>query len=91
MKLWSLMGNSQKLDGGAMFGNAPRALWGRWAAPDDENRIDLACRALLATPLNGKTVLFEAGIGAFFDPKLRAASTPATHAGRCRRSGSGHC
>ena len=71
MKLWSLMGNSQKLDGGAMFGNAPRALWGRWAAPDDENRIDLACRALLATPLNGKTVLFEAGIGAFFDPKLR--------------------
>ena len=71
MKLWSLMGNSQKLDGGAMFGNAPRALWGRWAAPDDENRIDLACRALLATPLNGRTVLFEAGIGAFFDPKLR--------------------
>ena len=71
MKLWSLMGNSQKLDGGAMFGNAPRALWGRWAAPDDENRIDLACRALLASPLNGKTVLFEAGIGAFFDPKLR--------------------
>ena len=71
MKLWSLMGNSQKLDGGAMFGNAPRALWGRWAAPDDENRIDLACRALLASPLNCKTVLFEAGIGAFFDPKLR--------------------
>src|SRR5690606_37270413 len=30
-----------------------------------------ACRALLATPLAGKTVLFEAGIGAFFEPKLR--------------------
>lgn len=71
MKLWSLIGNSQKLDGGAMFGNAPRAVWGKWSPPDEHNRIDLACRALLASPLNGKTVLFETGIGAFFDPKMR--------------------
>jgi glyoxylase-like metal-dependent hydrolase (beta-lactamase superfamily II) len=71
MKLWSILGNSQKLDGGAMFGNAPRALWERWAEVDDGNRIDLACRALLASPLDGKTVLFETGIGAFFEPKLR--------------------
>jgi glyoxylase-like metal-dependent hydrolase (beta-lactamase superfamily II) len=71
MKLWSLPGNSQKLDGGSMFGNAPRAMWSQWAPPDEHNRIDLACRALLASPLNGKTVLFETGIGAFFEPKLR--------------------
>ncbi|WP_256645237.1 MBL fold metallo-hydrolase [Thermomonas paludicola] len=71
MKLWSIPGNSQKLDGGAMFGNAPRALWERWVAVDAHNRIDLACRALLASPLNGKTVLFETGIGAFFAPALR--------------------
>lgn len=71
MKLWSVMGNSQKLDGGAMFGNAPRAMWAKWAPPDDDNRIELACRALLASPIDGKTVLFEAGIGAFFEPKLR--------------------
>jgi glyoxylase-like metal-dependent hydrolase (beta-lactamase superfamily II) len=71
MKLWSILGNSQKLDGGAMFGNAPRAMWAQWAMPDDQNRIALACRALLASPLNGKTVLFETGIGAFFEPKLR--------------------
>lgn len=71
MKLWSIRGNSQKLDGGAMFGNAPRALWEKWVSPDEHNRIDLACRALLASPLNGKTVLFETGIGAFFEPKLR--------------------
>src|SRR6476620_8723219 len=71
MKLWSILGNSQKLDGGAMFGNAPRAMWAQWATPDDQNRIALACRALLASPLNGKTVLFETGIGAFFEPKLR--------------------
>jgi glyoxylase-like metal-dependent hydrolase (beta-lactamase superfamily II) len=55
-----------------MFGNAPRAMWEKWSPPDAENRIELACRALLASPLNGKTVLFETGIGAFFEPKLRA-------------------
>jgi glyoxylase-like metal-dependent hydrolase (beta-lactamase superfamily II) len=71
MKLWSILGNSQRLDGGAMFGNVPRAMWEKWIQPDAQHRIPLACRALLASPLNGKTVLFEAGIGAFFDPKLR--------------------
>ena len=71
MKLWSILGNSQKLDGGAMFGNAPRAMWERWSPPDEANRIELSCRALLASPLAGKTVLFETGIGAFFEPKLR--------------------
>jgi glyoxylase-like metal-dependent hydrolase (beta-lactamase superfamily II) len=71
MKLWSIAGNSQKLDGGAMFGNAPRAMWERWVTVDAQNRIDLACRALLASPLNGKTVLFDSGIGTFFPPNLR--------------------
>ncbi len=71
MKLWSLLGNSQMLDGGAMFGNAPRAMWAQWLLPDEQNRVPLACRALLASPLAGKTVLFETGIGAFFEPKLR--------------------
>ncbi|HJU25750.1 MAG TPA: MBL fold metallo-hydrolase [Rhodanobacteraceae bacterium] len=71
MLLWSLQGNSQKLDGGAMFGNAPKAMWSRWIAPDEQNRIPLACRCLLAVGLDGRNVLFETGIGAFFEPKLR--------------------
>jgi glyoxylase-like metal-dependent hydrolase (beta-lactamase superfamily II) len=71
MKLWSIIGNSQKLDGGAMFGNVPRAMWEKWVAPDEAHRIPLACRALLADGLGGKRVLFETGIGAFFEPKLR--------------------
>jgi glyoxylase-like metal-dependent hydrolase (beta-lactamase superfamily II) len=71
MKLWSIIGNSQKLDGGAMFGNVPKGMWEKWIRPDDENRIPLACRALLTDGLNGKRVLFETGIGAFFEPKLR--------------------
>ncbi|HEV2538929.1 MAG TPA: MBL fold metallo-hydrolase [Frateuria sp.] len=71
MQLWSLEGNTQKLDGGAMFGNAPKAMWARWIEPDAENRIPLACRCLLVRDLDGRNVLFETGIGAFFEPKLR--------------------
>lgn len=71
MRLWSILGNSQKLDGGAMFGNVPKGMWSQWLAPDEQNRIALACRALLVEDLDGKTVLFETGIGAFFEPKLR--------------------
>jgi glyoxylase-like metal-dependent hydrolase (beta-lactamase superfamily II) len=71
MQLWSLEGNTQKLDGGAMFGNAPKAMWARWIEPDAENRIPLACRCLLVKDLDGRNVLFETGIGAFFEPKLR--------------------
>jgi glyoxylase-like metal-dependent hydrolase (beta-lactamase superfamily II) len=72
VRLWSVEGNRQRLDGGAMFGNVPRALWQQWLTPDAENRLEFACRCLLATDLDGRTVLFETGIGAFFEPKLRA-------------------
>ena len=70
MELFSILGNSQQLDGGAMFGNAPKALWSRWIAPDEENRIPLACRCLLVRD-GTRTILFETGIGAFFEPGLR--------------------
>ncbi len=69
-RAWSILGNSQRLDGGAMFGNAPRALWQKWIEPDERNRIPLACRALLVED-EGRLILFEAGIGAFFPPQLR--------------------
>ena len=71
MELHSLIGNSQRLDGGAMFGNVPKALWSRWIAPDADNRIPLACRCLLVKDLDGRNVLFETGIGTFFAPELR--------------------
>jgi glyoxylase-like metal-dependent hydrolase (beta-lactamase superfamily II) len=68
--LTSLLGNSQALDGGAMFGNAPKALWSRWLTPDDQNRVPLACRALLVED-GPRRILLETGIGAFFAPPLR--------------------
>lgn len=70
IKISSVEGNHQKLDGGAMFGNAPRAVWSKWLPPDDLGRIRLSCRAMLVeTPQH--RVLCETGIGAFFDPKLK--------------------
>lgn len=69
MKIYSLEGNRQKLDGGSMFGNAPKALWSRWYTPDDLDRITLACRSLLID-YKGEKILCETGIGAFFEPEL---------------------
>jgi glyoxylase-like metal-dependent hydrolase (beta-lactamase superfamily II) len=64
-------GNTQRLDGGSMFGNCPRPVWERWLTPDDRHRVPLACRGLLVTEEGGRRILFETGVGAFFEPKLR--------------------
>ncbi len=82
--LWSLESNRQRLDGGAMFGSVPRALWSRWIQPDEQHRIPLATRCLLieerawaaapgahAEPRPVRRILLETGIGAFFEPRLR--------------------
>lgn len=68
--LVALEGNRQRLDGGAMYGNVPRALWSTWSPPDEQGRIDLACRAMLVED-SGRRLLFDTGIGAFLAPRLR--------------------
>lgn len=57
------------LDGGAMFGIVPRALWQRHIAPDDENRIPLAMRCLLLRG-HGRTILIDNGLGDKYDAKF---------------------
>mgnify|MGYP003683225607 CR=1 FL=1 len=81
VKITSIHGNKQKLDGGSMFGNAPRALWERWTPVDDQGRIPLACRCLLIETDQYK-ILCETGIGAFFEPKKAerfGVETPERH------------
>ncbi len=70
MKLYNILSNHYALDGGAMFGNAPKALWSRWMPPDEQNRLRMATRAMLAVTTKD-VILFEAGIGAYLEPKLR--------------------
>ena len=70
LRVSSILGNSQRLDGGAMFGNAPRALWQKWLPPDELGGVPLVCRALLVEQADRK-VLLETGIGVFFEPKYK--------------------
>jgi glyoxylase-like metal-dependent hydrolase (beta-lactamase superfamily II) len=71
MKLTAVEGNYQHLDGGSMFGNVPKELWKRWVEADEKNRIRIACRSLLVQTDNGRNILFDVGIGAFLEPKLK--------------------
>lgn len=71
MKLLAIEGNTQRLDGGAMYGNAPRKMWQQWSAPDEHHRIRLATRALYLETDDGRKLLFETGAGAFFEPTLQ--------------------
>jgi len=59
-----------KLDGGSMFGNAPKALWERWMSPDARNMIPIGSTALLAVTQNN-CVLFETGAGAYLPPDMK--------------------
>jgi len=65
----SVLGNSQWLDGGSMFGNVPRPVWSKMMAPDNAGRIQLMCRAMLIE-FDDQKILCETGIGAFFEPKM---------------------
>lgn len=59
------------LDGGAMFGVVPKALWEKTNPPDEKNRIELAARALLLVG-GGKKILIDVGNGSKYDEKLRS-------------------
>ena len=56
------------LDGGSMFGVAPRALWQKTNPPDERNRIDLAMRLLLIRS-EDRCFLVDTGIGDKFGDK----------------------
>ena len=58
------------LDGGAMNGIVPRALWSRPHPPDADNRIDLVMRlTLFEEKASGRLWLVEAGMGDGWDEK----------------------
>jgi glyoxylase-like metal-dependent hydrolase (beta-lactamase superfamily II) len=59
------------LDGGAMFGVVPRALWSRHFAPDEHNRIRLTARCLLVDD-GRRRILVDDGIGSKWSEKHRA-------------------
>lgn len=62
MKLHPIEAGNFKLDGGAMFGVVPKALWSRTNPADANNMIDIAARCLLIED-NNKLILIDTGMG----------------------------
>lgn len=63
MTLTWLHGGVTALDGGAMFGVVPKALWSRKYPVNELNQIELACEPILIQ-YEGKNYLIDSGVGA---------------------------
>jgi glyoxylase-like metal-dependent hydrolase (beta-lactamase superfamily II) len=59
------------LDGGAMFGIIPKALWQKTNPPDEVNRIKMSTRNLLLES-DSKKILIDTGMGDKWDEKLKS-------------------
>jgi len=62
MTLYPIETGNFKLDGGAMFGVVPKALWSRTNPADDNNMIDIAARSLLIED-GDRLILIDTGMG----------------------------
>jgi glyoxylase-like metal-dependent hydrolase (beta-lactamase superfamily II) len=60
-----------RLDGGAMFGVVPRALWSQVCTPDEHNRIRLNMNCLFIETATER-ILIETGIGEKWSPNQAA-------------------
>ncbi len=60
-----------RLDGGAMFGVVPRALWSKVCPPDEQNRIRMNMNCLFVET-ESERILIETGIGDKWSPKQAA-------------------
>lgn len=69
MNLHAIETGNFRLDGGAMFGVVPKALWQRTNPADDKNRIALAARSLLIEDGN-RLILIDTGMGSKQDERF---------------------
>ena len=69
MKLHTIDTGFFKLDGGAMFGVVPKAIWNKQNPADENNMIKLAMRCLLVEDGN-RLILIDNGIGNKQDDKF---------------------
>jgi len=58
------------MDGGAIFGIIPKALWSEVEKSDEQNRIELASRSLLIQG-NNKKILVETGLDKNFSDRMQ--------------------
>ncbi len=69
-EMYSIVTGTVRLDGGAMFGVVPKVLWERVSDVDDQNRILLKTRTLLAVHRSESRVfLVDTGCGTKWQPE----------------------
>jgi glyoxylase-like metal-dependent hydrolase (beta-lactamase superfamily II) len=61
-EIFSIVENSFKIDGGAMYGVVPRVIWQRFNPPDPDNMVKLDINLLLIKT-DGENILIDTGIG----------------------------
>lgn len=61
-EIFTIVENSFKIDGGAMFGVVPKIIWEKLNPPDDKNLVKLDINLLLIKT-GGENILIDAGIG----------------------------
>ena len=62
MKIYPVITGNFKLDGGAMFGVVPKALWNKTNPADENNMIEMVTRCMLIVD-GEKKILIDAGFG----------------------------
>ncbi len=62
MKLFPLIADIWKMDGGVAFGVVPKSIWSRKHHPDENNLIGITTRCLLVIQ-NEKKILIDTGLG----------------------------
>jgi glyoxylase-like metal-dependent hydrolase (beta-lactamase superfamily II) len=62
MKVFSVVAENWKMDGGVAFGVVPRTIWQKLAEPDERNMVKITTRCLLVDTGDRK-ILFDTGMG----------------------------
>jgi len=62
MKLYTVIADNWKLDGGVAFGMVPKSIWSRNHQSDENNTIDITTRCLLIIH-NERKILVDVGLG----------------------------
>lgn len=91
-EVFPLSDGSFRLDGGAMFGTVPKALWSRQEHADENNRIPLALGCLLIKTPRGHNVLVDTGLSSKYERnakflKIYCVERPVTLRDRLKEQG----